>query len=224
MHIPDGVLSPLVSGVAYVVSIVFLVYCSRRFFAGAGFQGAFTDTRERVSLVSVTAAAVFAAQMLNWPIPGGTSAHLVGGALSALILGPEGGFLALFLVLLVQSLVFGDGGITALGANVLNMAIVDVFAGYGIYKMVTSILGGKLRGKQVGSFFAGWIGIALAALVCGIEIGSSPQFGYPLAVTIPVMFSWHLALGLIEGVITMFVVRYALLHAPETIYIGGGSS
>ncbi|HDI73823.1 MAG TPA: metal transporter [Candidatus Korarchaeota archaeon] len=196
MHIHDGFLDPLTCIIFYAISIPVVIYAGRRYFREGG----------DVYYLSIMAAAIFAAQMLNWPIPGGTSAHLVGGALSAMILGPFGGCLAMFMNLIVQCLLMGDGGITALGANVFNMAIVDVFAGYLIYKLSLRVLGEKRR--FIAAFLGGWIGIALAAVACGFEIGLSPQFGYPVLVTVPVMGVWHLALGVIEGLATAFVISY----------------
>ncbi len=178
----------------------------------------FSERRGDVSSLSVMAAAIFAAQMLNWPIPGGTSAHLVGGALAAIILGPFGGSLAMFLNLVVQCLLMGDGGITALGANAFNMAIVDAFVGYWVYRAVLKLLGEERRG--LAAFFGGWIGITLAAAACGVEIGLSPQFGYPLSVTVPIMTAWHFALGLVEGAATGAVVLYLARRSPEILYGG----
>jgi len=153
--------------------------------------------------------------MLNWPLPGGTSLHFVGGALSGILLGPWLGFLPMFLVLLVQCLLFHDGGITALGANLLNMAIIDVLAGYAVYKLVPQ------RYKVFGAFLGGWLGITLAGLACGVEIGVSSQLPYGLAVTVPVMAGWHAALGIVEGAITAAVVSYISRRAPHLVEGGG---
>ena len=195
LHIPDGFLSPWVALTFYVISLLVVFYSARRYF------------RERGDpyYLSVMAAGIFAAQMLNWPIPGGTSAHLVGGALAAIILGPFGGCLAMFMNLLVQCLLMGDGGITALGANSFNMAVVDVFIGYLIYKASMKAFNGN---ELVSGFLAGWLAVTAAAFTCGLEIGLSPEFGYPISVTVPVMVAWHLALGVIEGIATGMVVKY----------------
>ncbi len=193
MHIPDGFLSPLVALSLYVISLIVVAYSGRRYFREGG----------DIYYLSVMAAGIFAAQMLNWPIPGGTSAHLVGGALDGVLLGPFGGCLAMFMNLLVRCILMGDGGITALGANAFNMAVVDVFLGYLIYKVAMRMSGGR---KFLSGFLAGWLAIAAAAVACGVEIGLSPQFGYPLSVTVPVMGAWHLALGLVEGLATGFIV------------------
>ncbi len=194
MHIPDGFLSPLVALSLYVVSLTVVAYSGRRYFREGG----------DVHYLSVMAAGIFAAQMLNWPIPGGTSAHLVGGALAGILLGPFGGCLAMFMSLLVQCVLMGDGGITALGANAFNMAIVDVFAGYAIYRGVMRLTGRRF----LAGFLAGWLAVAVAAVTCGVELGLSPQFGYPLGITVPVMGAWHLALGLVEGLATGLIVDH----------------
>jgi len=205
VHIPDGFLDPVTAGVTYLVSIAYAVYAFRRLRAEKG----------RVELVTPLAAGIFAAQMLNWPLPGGTSLHFVGGALSGILLGPWLGFLPMFLVLLVQCLLFHDGGITALGANLLNMAIIDVLAGYAVYKLVPQ------RYKVFGAFLGGWLGITLAGLACGVEIGVSSQLPYGLAVTVPVMAGWHAALGVVEGAITAAVVSYISRRAPHLVEGGG---
>jgi cobalt/nickel transport system permease protein len=205
VHIPDGFLDPVTAGATYLVSAAYAAYAFRRLRAERG----------RLELVTPLAAGIFAAQMLNWPLPGGTSLHFVGGALSGILLGPWLGFLPMFLVLLVQCLLFHDGGITALGANLLNMAIIDVLAGYAVYKLVPQ------RYKVFGAFLGGWLGITLAGLACGVEIGVSSQLPYGLAVTVPVMAGWHAALGVVEGAITSAVVSYISRRAPHLVEGGG---
>ncbi|HIP58015.1 MAG TPA: metal transporter, partial [Archaeoglobus profundus] len=166
-----------------------------------------------IPLVGVVAAAIFAAQMLNWPIPGGTSAHFVGGALAGILLGPYLGCLVMAIVLTVQCLCFGDGGITALGANIWNMAIIDVFVGYLIYKALLD------KNRTLAAFLAGWIGITLAATFCGIEIGISSAFKYQITQTVPVMAIWHCILGIIEGAITAIVVEYVAKTRPDILEV-----
>lgn len=209
MHIPDGFLDATTAAVTYALFLA----CAWAALRGvSGFL-----TPENVSLVTVVAAAIFAAQMLNWPIPGGTSLHLVGGALAGIMLGPRLGFLAMFLVLLVQCLVFHDGGITALGANVINMAVVAVLTGYGLYKLTLRLAGASRASRVAGAFLGGWLSVILAGLACGIEIGVSPSFGFNLDVTVPVMVGWHAALGVIEGLITALVVGYISGRHPNLL-------
>ena len=214
MHIPDGFLDPISCAVTYVIFIVYAVFAFKK-------VSKTQISSERISAVTALAAAIFVAQMFNWPIPGGTSLHFVGGALAGIILGPYAGFVAIFLVLLVQCLVFHDGGITTLGANVINMAIIDVLIGYGIYKAVTKAGNYSKTARLVGAFLGGWIGITLAGIACGIEIGASPSFGFYLDVTVPVMGIWHAILGVIEGIITALVFGYVHTKAPSLIEGGG---
>ncbi len=199
MHIPDGFLDPLVCGATYAFIIPYTLYA---------FSKAKEIPREKRSLIPVLAAAVFAAQMLNWPIPGGTSLHFVGGALSGILLGPWGGYLVMFLVLLVQCLVFHDGGITTLGANLLNMAVIDVLVGYAVYKAAPP------RHKTLAAFLGAWLGITLAGIAAGIELGVSAYTPYGLQITLPVMGGWHAALGVVEGAITALAYRYLEHRAP----------
>lgn len=200
MHIPDGYLDLPIAGIFYILTLLVLGYSIYRL-----------REEKLTPLFGIVAAAIFAAQMLNWPIPGGTSAHFVGGALAGILLGPYAGSLAMAVVLTIQCLVFADGGITALGANVWNMAIVDVFIGYYIYKAL------RKYGVNIASFVAGWIGITIAAIFAGIEIGLSTAFGYGLSVTVPVMGVWHGILGIVEGVITTGVVSYITSARPDVL-------
>ncbi|MHA1594861.1 MAG: energy-coupling factor ABC transporter permease, partial [Candidatus Baldrarchaeia archaeon] len=171
-----------------------------------------------IPLFAVLTAAVFAAQMINWPVgPGGTTAHLVGGALLAIFLGPFGGLIAMTVILVIQAFFFGDGGITALGANVWNMGVVDCFVGYYLFKIISKSLGDTPRAKTIGAFVGGWIGITLAAFFCGLQIGISTVFPYEISVSIPVMTLYHCLLGLIEGLITALVITYVLKVRPDLL-------
>jgi len=210
MHIPDGFLDIIISAVTYIVFLTYGYIALRRIRV--------SGNSERISMVSVLAAGIFATQMLNWPLPGGTSLHFVGGALAAIMLGPWQGFLTMFLVLLVQCLVFHDGGITALGANVLNMAIIDVVVAYFVYRLFVKKFGARNPVRVAAAFLGGWLGITLAGAACGLEIGYSPSFPYGPGVALPVMIGWHAALGIIEGVITALTVVYLTQRAPQLIF------
>ena len=209
MHIPDGFLDPVTAVVTYAIFLAYLGFSLK--------SSSNMFTTENISLVTTLAAGIFAAQMLNWPIPGGTSLHFVGGALAGILLGPYLGFMVMFLVLLVQCLVFHDGGITALGANTINMGIIDVLVGYGVYKAVLRLMGYNRKARLLGAFLGGWLGITLAGLACGIEIGVSTSFGFNINITVPVMTSWHALLGVIEGIITALVVDYISSRSPQLI-------
>jgi cobalt/nickel transport system permease protein len=158
-------------------------------------------TEYRIQLFAVVAAAVFAAQMLNWPIPGGTSAHFVGGAFAAIVLGPHLGALAVALVVAVQALVFGDGGALALGANIWNMAIVQAYVGYAVYRTLAN------RNELLAIVASGWIGITTAAVSAGLQLGVSPGFTGEFLAVVAIMTGGHFVLGIGEGVLTLVGVR-----------------
>lgn len=203
MHIPDSYIDIPVAVVFTLLSIGVLGFSIRKI------------SRDELSpLFGVLSASIFAAQMLNWPIVGGTSAHFVGGALAGILLGPYAGALAMTVVLTVQTLFFGDGGIIAWGANVWNMAIVNVFAGYYIYRAL------ERYNKVFAAILGGWIGITLAALFAGFEVGISTSFAYTLKTTLSVMGIWHGILGVIEGVITGGVVGYLSARRPDLLREG----
>jgi len=209
MHIPDGFLDPLTAGICYAITIAFTAYAVYKARGALG--------PEAITLASLLAAGIFAAQMLNWPLPGGTSLHMVGGALAGILLGPWLGELVLLVVLLIQCLVFGDGGITALGANVLNMGIIDVLVGYAFFMAFVKLGGPERPYRLAGAFLGGWLGITLAGVACGLEIGYSPAFPFGIAITVPVMGLWHFGLGVIEGIITALVVDYIARRAPSLV-------
>lgn len=209
VHIPDGFLDPVWIAITYAITIGYGIIAAKK--------AKKLWTPERAALLSVLAAGIFAAQMLNWPIPGGTSLHFVGGALAGILLGPWLGYFVLVLVLVTQCLIFHDGGITTLGANILNMGIVDVVVGYLVFKAVIRAMGNTRKARLIGAFLAGWLGITLAGIVCGIEIGLSPSFPYGVAITVPVMGTWHAILGVIEGIITAIVVDYIYTKAPHMV-------
>ncbi|MGC9146694.1 MAG: energy-coupling factor ABC transporter permease [Infirmifilum sp.] len=202
MHIPDGYLDPLTCAVTYLISLAVGFYA---------FKKAKHAPEETKALLPVLAAAIFVAQMLNWPIPGGTSLHLVGGALASILVGPWLAYLAMALVLLTQALIFHDGGITTLGANILNMGVVAVFTGYFVYRLAPE------KYKVIASFLAGWLSITLAGIVCGVELGLSSSFLYGLGITVPVMGGWHAVLGVVEGAITAGVYAYLKARYPTLI-------
>ena len=203
MHIPDGFLDPWVAGLFWLGSGVAIAIAVRRA------RGELGD--DRTPLLGVVAAGIFAAQLLNWPIPGGTSAHFVGGAFAGILLGPYLGVLAMTAVVTIQALVFGDGGIIALGGNLFAMAVVDVLVGYALFR--------ALRGVQEtgAAFVAGWGAITASALAVGVGVGLSSAFAYELGVTVPIMVVGHALLGTIEGAITAVVYGYVANARPDLV-------
>ncbi len=203
MHIPDGYLSPPVAGITLLLTLGVLLIAIRKISSSK------EALSEKISLFTALSAGIFVAQMIAWPIPGGTSLHLIGGALIGILIGPWLGILSMALVLLVQCLIFHDGGLTAIGANILNMGVIGVLAGYMVFKIVYR----ATRKVWLSSFLAGWLSLALAGLMCGIELGISWSSTLPIYV----MALWHTVLGLIEGLITSSVVSYIVIKSPKIV-------
>jgi cobalt/nickel transport system permease protein len=194
MHIPDGYLRPEISILMNMVSVIFLFWCWRKA------KGAYP--KSFASILAVSSAFVFVAQMINFPITYGTSGHLVGGTFLSVVLGPYAAVLSMTIVLLMQALFFADGGISALGANIFNMAVIGGLS----FFIVKLIAGSSTRGKRfaIGVFVASWLSVILGALACGLEIGVSPVFSQVggIAITVPAMLFWHTLIGLAEAAIT----------------------
>ena len=206
MHIPDGFLAAKVWVPAWVVAAGTVAVCSRK--------TAETLGQRTIPVMGMTAAFIFAAQMVNFPVAGGTSGHLLGGAIAACLLGPFAGFLAVTVVLLVQCFVFQDGGITALGANVANMALVGTVAVYPILWFANRIARGK-SGFIAGAAVAAWVSVVLASLMCAAELALSGTS--PALVVIPAMVGIHAVIGVGEAVVTGFLVAFVLGTRPELI-------
>ena len=195
MHIPDGFIPLWQCAIYYVILIIAL------YFAGKWAKANLDE--KRIPLLAVLAAGIFAIMSMNMPIPFGTSGHMVGGALVAIVfMAPEAAILVFTAVLLIQALFFGDGGITALGANVLNMAIVGGFVGLYTFKGLKDIIG-----KYPSIFVAAWLATLVAAVVAAIEMAIAGTF--PLNIGIASMALYHAFIGIIEGVLTV-IVLYAL--------------
>ncbi len=201
MHIPDGFLNVQTWASAYLISAGSLSY---------GIKKSREDLSDRqVPRLGVMAAFIFAAQMVNFPVVAGVaSGHLLGAALAAILLGPWSASLILTTVLAIQMLFFGDGGFTALGANVLNMAVVAVLAGFAAYKLFSRILPGAL-GRNVSIFIASWLSVMAAALMTALELGLSYSVHQvPVTLILIPMLGWHMLIGIGEGLITVAVVNF----------------
>ena len=179
-----------------------------------------------VPVLSFMAALSFILMMFNLPIPDGTTAHMVGAVLIAIVLGPYGGVIALSIALLIQALLFGDGGVTAYGANVFNMGVVMSFTGIFAYAGVKKLLtkDGKLTSKAraASAFVGGYIGIVVAAFCGSVEFGIQPIIApgyspYGLDVAIPAMVGAHLLVGIAEGLTTAIVVYYLAENRPDLL-------
>lgn len=198
LHIPDGFLSLIVSLVSWVLAV-------------AGVGVALWRTREslgerQVPLMGVLAAFIFAAQMLNFTVAGGTSGHLVGGALAAILLGPWAATLTMTTVVAIQALLFQDGGLLVMGANITNMALVAPMVGYGIYRGVRLLADERRWGLYVGGFAAAWASVMASAIACAIQLAFSGTS--PLGVALPAMAGVHVLIGVGEGLITVGALAF----------------
>lgn len=208
MHIPDGFLDPGVAAATTVVAAGGVAYGLRR-------TGAALDERT-APLLGVTGAFVFAAQMLNFPVAGGTSGHVLGAALAAALLGPWGASVVLTVVLMLQAFVFADGGVAALGANVLNMGIIGGL-GAGLVLAVCRRVLPQTRGALLGSAaVAAWVAVMLSALAASIELGLSGTV--PLGTVLPAMLGVHTLIGAGEAVITVAALGAVLASRPDLVH------
>ncbi|MCL5075534.1 MAG: energy-coupling factor ABC transporter permease [Chloroflexi bacterium] len=207
MHIPDGFLNLTTAASTYVVSAGAIGYSVRETHKKIG--------ERQVPLMGMMGAFIFAAQMLNFPVIGGTSGHLIGGALAAILLGPWSAVLVITAVLAVQCFLFQDGGVTALGANVLNMGVIASFVGYYLYNGLTALLGGSKSVRLVGGFLGAWASVFLAAVACALELVVSDIS--PLVVVLPAMAGIHALIGIGEGLITAAVLSFVLATRKDLL-------
>lgn len=217
MHIPDGYLSPQTYIPLYGASVVFWSIALKKL------KKELSD--RQIPYLAMAGAFSFLIQMFNIPIPGGTTGHAVGASIIALILGPWAAVVAVSTVLIIQALVFGDGGITAIGANCFNMAVVIPFVSYWVFKLVAT----NKKRVFVAAFLSGYVGLTAGALLTAIEFGIQPliahdQAGnplyapYPLKIAIPAMALEHLLLfSIIEGILTAGIFRYFMKHEPHLL-------
>jgi cobalt/nickel transport system permease protein len=221
MHIPDGYLSPQTYIPMYGISGVFW---------SIAFKKLKKELSSRfVPYVAMAGAFSFLIMMFNIPIPGGTTGHAVGAGIIAILLGPWVAVIVVSLVLVIQALVFGDGGITTLGANAFNMAIVIPFVSYFVFKLINKHAKEGTR-LYIAGFLSGYIGLVVASIMAGIELGIQPliartpngmslYFPYPLSVSIPVMAIGHMIFfGIAEGIVSAMVLGYFVKHEPELVY------
>jgi cobalt/nickel transport system permease protein len=207
MHIPDGFVSTGTAAATWLASAGSVGYAVRR---------VSHELNERqVPLMGVTAAFIFAAQMMNFTVAGGTSGHLLGGALAAILLGPWAGMLVLTSVLAVQALLFQDGGLLALGANVFNMAVVGVLVAWLVYTTLRRLLGDRTWSMMVSGFAAAWLSVVVASLVAAAELAISGTS--PWVVALPAMGLVHVFIGVGEGLITVGVLAFLQVARPDLL-------
>ncbi len=207
MHIPDAVLSPPVLIVTGVVGAAGFLYGLRRLERQSG--------EKTVVLMGMMSAFLFAAQMVNFPVLPGVSGHLLGGLLASVLLGPWAGACVVGAVLIVQCFMYNDGGVTALGANFLNMGLIGALGGYAIYAPIRRAIGGR-RGILLGSMVAAWLSVILAAGSFAVELAAGGRGRF--FTVLGWMTLVHAAIGLGEALITGVVIRFVLLTRPDLIY------
>ena len=218
MHIPDNYLSPASCAVLAVAAAPVVGLSITKV------KAQLKENKELAPMLGIAASLSFLLMMFNVPIPGGTTAHAVGGVLLSILIGPYAASLALTVALLLQALLFGDGGILALGANIFNMAIAMPFVGYAVYHFFR-----KQNHETAGVLVGSYVGINVAAFLTAIELGIQPiiatQGGEPLynpyglAVTIPAMMATHLTIaGAVEVFFTYVIYRFVKQVAPQELY------
>jgi len=210
MHIPDGFLSVPVSIVLWIVSIIMIGYSLKRVNRDLG--------ERQVPMMGVLAAAVFAGQMLNFAVAGGTSGHLMGATLATILLGPWAAILVMTTVVGVQALIFQDGGLLALGANIFNMGLVGVAVSYFVYTTVQRLAGGKRWGILVGGVAAAWISIEIASLAAALQLALSGTS--PANLAVPAMAGIHALIGIGEGLITVGALALIYATRPDLVKAG----
>lgn len=222
MHIPDGYLSPQTYVPLYGVFVATAAIAIKKVKAKI--------ENKTIPFLGMAAAFSFLIMMFNIPIPGGTTGHAVGAAVISLLFGPWISFIAVSVALIIQALVFGDGGITAIGANCVNMALVMPFIAWYTFKIVNgkSISAGRIN---ISAFISGYLSINICALLTAAEFGIQPLIAtgpdgnplyspYPLKIALPVMMTEHLLLfGIIEGIVTLVILRYFYKQKQEIIEV-----
>jgi cobalt/nickel transport system permease protein len=198
LHAPDGIASVPVAAVMWIVTIVVLAVAVQR-------TNKTLDERS-IPLMGVMAAFIFAAQMVNFPILGGTSGHLLGGVLAAVMLGPWAGTLVMACVVAVQALLFQDGGLLILGANIFNMGVIGTLGGYALYQGLCRLLGGEEKARIPAAGIAAWAAVMGGALAMSVQLIASGSA--ELAVVLPAMLAVHAVIGIGEALITMAALGF----------------
>ena len=210
MHAPDGFLSVGTALVTGIISLVVIGFASR--------QSRQQLKDKAIPLAGITAAFIFAAQMFNFPVAAGTTGHLLGGVLAAILLGPSVGAIVVTIVVVVQAFVFADGGITALGYNVLNMAVIPAYGGYAVFRILRRLLPRSSGGVIGATGIAAWSSVVMASIAFSIEW----LFGATAPVSFDVVFGAmvgvHALIGIGEGIISALAVGAVLASRPDLVY------
>ncbi|MFF0425958.1 energy-coupling factor ABC transporter permease [Streptomyces sp. NPDC004520] len=210
MHVPDGFINAPVSAAAGVVAAGAVA---------AGLRGARRELNERTApLAGLVAAFIFAVQMLNFPVAAGTSGHLLGGALAAILVGPWTGVLCIAVVLLMQGILFADGGLTALGVNITVMGVVTVVVSYAVFRGLVLLLPRTRRSVTAASFAAALVSVPAAATVFTAVYAIGGTTDVPVSKVLTAMVGVHVLIGVGEAVITMLTVGAVIAVRPDLVY------
>ena len=207
LHIPDGFLSVPVAAFGWLLTIILVTIALRQTQDQLG--------ERQVPLMGILAAFVFAAQMINFPVAGGTSGHLLGGLFIAILLGPWSAVLVMTSVIAVQSLLFQDGGLLAMGFNIFNMGIVAVFVGYFVYSWIGKLWGNTWRSRLIGAAAGAWLGVEVAAIATALQLGISGTSAFSVA--LPAMAGIHALIGLGEAAITLGALTFINQSRPDLV-------
>lgn len=208
MHIPDGLMAPEIWILGWLIALPVI--------ALAVYQVGKTVDEKTVPFMAMLGAGIFVAQMLNFPVGGGTTGHLIGAALAVALLGVYGSVVIMTVILIIQCFVFGDGGVTALGLNLLNMAVIAPFAAWFIFKVFSG------RTEKIGIPVGAWVSVVLASLACALQLGfsyslSGGAYGIQMNLALISMAGWHIIIGIGEAIITTGVVLYLYKVAPDLV-------
>ena len=210
MHIPDGFLSVTVSVILWGISIIVIAYALKRVNADLG--------ERQIPLMGVLAAAIFAGQMLNFSVAGGTSGHLMGAAIATILLGPWAAVLVMTTVISIQALIFQDGGMLALGANIFNMAVIGVAVSYVAYTTIVSLTSNRKWGVFMGGFLSAWSSIVVTSLAVALQLALSGTS--PANLAVPAMAAIHAIIGIGEGLITVGALALVYSTRPDLLKLG----
>jgi len=204
MHIPDAFIPIWQGAIYWIIALVFIALALR--------WARNEMSEEKIPLIAVLAAGIFALQSFNLPVSMGTSGHLVGGALAAIILGsPFAAIFILTLVLIVQGVLFGDGGITTMGANIINMGVIGGFVGFYTFKGLMT----ATNNVNIAAFIAAWLACVIPALACAVEMFFAGTF--PLNEGLVAMGLYHALIGVIEGFVTVVAIRLIVAARPDIV-------
>lgn len=207
MHAADRFVSVPISILFWAITVVVVGIAVR--------QTNRTIDEKSVPLMGVMAAFIFAAQMFNFQVAGGTSGHLLGGVLAAVLLGPWAGTLVMACVIAVQGLVFSDGGLVVMGANIFNMGVVGTLGGYTVYRLLCGVLGGEDRSRIPAAAVAGWLSVVAGSTMMSLELivsGTSPA-----EIVLPAMVGIHLFIGIGEALITAAALGFISVTRPDLL-------